>query len=182
MSALTLPLRVTEYALTLGFPLLVLVITFTLYPVDYGEVSLFANESLQRTGYISTLVVASGYSGWQAGYGVVEDVEVMESERAYMLKVRVGEDVVKIAVFKLNVEDEGSLDLKSLKGLKVTFYGPQISIRGEKVTLARVLVIEAPHMHGKHHTMCMYKDDFHKKCSEMMEKHREMMEKHGRND
>jgi hypothetical protein len=178
---ITLPFRVAEYSLTLGFPLLVLFIALTLYPMDYSEVSLLANESLQGPSYVSTLVVASGYSGWQAGYGVVEDVEVMEGKPVYMLKVRVGEGVVRVVVFKLGVEGGTSgFDLKSLKGVGVTFYGPQVNVKGERVVLARIIVGGAPDTHGMHHIICMYKGGFHSKCAEMMKKHMEMMEKHSR--
>jgi hypothetical protein len=177
----TLPLRVVEYSLTLGFPLLVLFIALTLYPMDYSEVSLLASEGLRDFNYVSTLVVASGYSGWQADYGVVEDVEVMEGKPVYMLKVRVGEGVVRVAAFKLGVEgDTIGFDLRSLKGVGVTFYGPQVNVKGERVVLARIIVVGAPDTHGMHHAMCMYKGDFHSKCAEMMEKHMEMMKKLGR--
>ncbi len=177
---ITLPFRVAEYGLALSFPLLVLVVALTLYPMDYSEVSLFANESLQGPSYVSTLVVASGYSGWQTGYGVVEDVEVREGEPVYMLKVRVGESVVRVVAFKLGAESGVSdVDLKNLKGVEITFYGPQVDVKGKRVVLARVIVMGAPDMHGMHHAMCMYKGDFSKKCAEMMEKHMEMMKRRG---
>lgn len=119
--------------MALSFPLLILVVALTLYPMDYSEVSLFANESLQGPSYVSTLVVASGYSGWQAGYGVVEDVEVREGEPVYMLKVRVGESVMRVVAFKLGAESVVSdVDLKNLKGVEIAFYGPQVDVKGEK--------------------------------------------------
>jgi hypothetical protein len=177
---ITLPFRIVEYSLTLGFPLLVLFIALTLYPMDYSEVFLFASEGLRDFNYVSTLVVASGYNGWQTGYGVVEDVEVREGEPVYMLKVRVGESVVRVVAFKLGAESGVSyVDLKNLKGVEITFYGPQVDVRGERVVLARVIVMGAPDMHGMHHAMCMYKGDFSKKCAEMMEKHMEMMKRRG---
>lgn len=176
-------LRIVEYGLTLSFPLLVLFIALTLYPLDYSEVSLFANENLQGPSYVSTLAVSTGYSGWQTGYGVVEDVEVKKNETVYILKVRVGETVVRVVVFSLNIGgDVKDFDLRNLKGLEVTFYGPQMNIRGERMVLARVLVTETPGMHGMHgmhSTMCMYKGSFYNKCADMMVEHMKMMRRYG---
>ncbi|MEM0496617.1 MAG: hypothetical protein QXR22_00215 [Acidilobaceae archaeon] len=176
--------RFLEYIGVLGFPLLVFTLSLIFYPVESLEAS-FASESALGEGfsrvfpsYINFLVPASNYGGWVTGYGRVIEYKggLIYNQPSIILTVETNGKHVKVII--INPVGESSAII-NLTGVNIMFHGPIINVKGDRVVLARVIVVGHPMIdHYMHHTMmCVHKEKEHEKCMEMMEKYREYMKR-----